>query len=248
LLETHELTGYGTASYRFVLPPGGFADVEIVLERKDTLQEGFGLWLYSSDGVLLDGLLITSWGRYLTDRTRPYLELHAELPKPVGVLFHYETTGDEVNYGFSTNAEGMEPGEYVLILGGVSDGAFLSGETNFHGTEGVEILDRAVTPGGFFHDETDFRGTNVLAGNIKRAGAMAGAEVTENVDNLLYGLFWTDGVVPDSLSYEGPEGKSAARRDHFFIGTPPGDYTFRVRLDAYVDNHLWVWGVFARPV
>jgi hypothetical protein len=239
LIQTDPMPGVGTMAYRFTTPVQGDVAMSIEFEFADMSVLGTGFWIYDTDfDLLLGGMGVGGWGSR-------GLEYHVEAPEPIGVVYDAQGTAEGGSGASILQVFGMPAGQYIVFMGMVGDGEFVSGAAALYGPEGTDLISKSGAVGGFMHLETDFGGINVLADVAGlRTKAIVGAAVEETVEHPWFGEFGYFGELEIArLTLEGPEG-SQTDTSHLMLLAPPGDYRFVTDLDLGIGN-LYAWGVEA---
>lgn len=239
LIQTQPLPGIGTLAFRFSVPEGGEFAVSLESEFAGASILGDGLWLFDSEFQMILGV----WGTGIGGGP---LEYHVEAPEPIGIILDRRApSSGGIGGGFTLLGSGVPAGQYIVFIGAVADGTFISGSGALYGGEGTDLISTGGGPGGFIHREADFRGLNALVDLGLRTKAIVGAAVEENIDRpALFGEFSYFGDAEIArLTVDGPQG-SVSAFGHYFALDPPGDYRFVIDLDLGIGN-LYVWGVEA---
>jgi hypothetical protein len=240
LVQTDPIAGFGTIAYRVDVPPDSDVGFGVEYASTDFSIDGFVASIYDADGNLVIGGFGTGVGG-------GGFEYHIEAPDPIGVLA--DAPGATFDTGPGNNVVlqvfGMPAGEYVVFVGVVTNGSFVSGAGSVYGPEGTKVISKASAVGAFAHRESDFRGLNVLAGVAGlRAKALVSAAVEETTDRPMFGDFGYFGELEfGRLTVEGPEGTQTGS-SHILELAPAGDYRFIADIDVGIGN-LYVWGVEA---
>jgi hypothetical protein len=178
-------------------------------------------------------------------------EVHIEAPQPIGVAYDMEPQPFDDGHGSGfLGIEGMEAGEYVIVMGWATNGIAEPGSAALYGSEGTQLISKRTSDGGFVRRDRDFRGLNVSTGAAGsgpvtvRPLVMARAAAEASVEDSLYG--WFAGVFEgvSLLSVEKPDGAESGS-DLIFLGSPAGRYVFRADLVVAPADFIYVWGVDA---